>query len=87
MSVVFMCMLVFVLQPAGAGSGGEGDSIPGPVYSNTDGSQKSTWTLPCMEFCEKELGHTGSEVSIKEMLNAIFNYYIITLTSVFVYTL
>lgn len=74
-------MFVFLLQPAGAGFGGKGDSIPGSVHSNTDGSQKSERTLPCMELCEKELGHTGSEVSITETvlkachINTVFNAF------------
>lgn len=81
-----MFMFVFLLQPAGAGFGGKGDSIPGSVHSHTDGSQKSERTLPCMGLCEKELGHTSSEVSITEtvlkachinaVFNAIFNYSI-----------
>lgn len=55
---------MFLPQAAGVGSGREGYSIPRSVACNHDGGQEPSGTLPCMEFCEKELGHPGSEVSI-----------------------
>lgn len=58
---VIMC--VFVLQTAGARSGREGDSIPGPVHSHPDGGQEPAGTSHRLELCQKELGHSGSKVS------------------------
>lgn len=59
-----MVYCVFLPQAAGVGSGREGYSISRSFACNHDGGQESSWTLPCMEFCEEELGYPGSEVSI-----------------------
>lgn len=55
-----------VSQTAGTGSGGEGDPIAGPVQLDPDCGQEPEGTLPCLGLCQKELGHTGSKVSMTQ---------------------